>query len=74
VQSNLTLNFASGESMNAQIEIINEAGKTMMSTQTQISEGVSTQNINTSALSSGVYYVRLITAEGESELKFVKGN
>jgi hypothetical protein len=74
VQSNLTLNFTSGESMNAHIEIINEEGKTMFSTQTQISEGASTQNINTASLTAGLYYIRLITAQGESELKFVKGN
>jgi hypothetical protein len=74
VQSNLTLNLTSGETVNAQIEIIDNSGKVLSSTQTQIGEGSSTQNINISSLSNGVYYVRLITAEGENELKFVKGN
>jgi hypothetical protein len=45
VQSSLTLNFnfSSGETMNTQIEIINNEGRIMLSEQMQLATGASTQ-------------------------------
>jgi hypothetical protein len=72
VQNNLNLSFSSGSATAVQVEIINNEGKKVASRQVQVAAGASTQTINTASLSSGTYYVRLISAEGETELKFVK--
>jgi hypothetical protein len=72
VKTNLTLNFSSDNATNAQIEIVNNEGEILLSKQISIAEGTSTQNINTASLVSGIYYIRCVTADGESETKFVK--
>jgi hypothetical protein len=72
VKDNLALNFSSDRTMDVQIEIINNEGKIMLSKQTSIAEGASAQNINVAALSGGTYYLRCVSGEGESEVRFVK--
>ncbi len=73
VLNNLNLNFSSDKAMTVQVEIINNEGKVITTQQMQVAAGASTQSINTAALSNGAYYLRLVSAEGEEELKFVKG-
>jgi Leucine-rich repeat (LRR) protein len=72
VQSSLNLNFTNDEAMSVQVEIINNEGKVITTQQIEVAAGASTQTINTASLSSGAYYVRCITANGETELKFMK--
>jgi hypothetical protein len=72
VQSNLNLNFSNAVAGNAQVEIVNAEGKIVLSKQIRLTEGTSTQTFNTSSLSNGTYYVRLITQDGETGLEFLK--
>jgi len=68
------LNFNSNKAINMQVSIIDNEGKTIMLKQIQVAEGISTQTLNTASLSNGVYYLRCISSEGETELKFVKAD
>jgi Leucine-rich repeat (LRR) protein len=72
VKGELTLNFSSAVATNAQIEIINEEGKIMLSKEVNIAEGASAQSINVAVLSGGTYYLKCVSSEGESEVRFVK--
>ncbi len=72
VLNNLSLNFESDKAGAMQVEIVSPEGKVITTQQIELAAGASTQSINTASLSNGEYYVRLITADGETELKFVK--
>jgi hypothetical protein len=72
VQANINLNFNSDVAKTAQVEIVNEEGKIMMQQQIQIAQGNSTQSINAATLSNGTYYLKCVTADGETGLQFVK--
>jgi hypothetical protein len=72
VQNNLSLNFNSDKATSIQVEIVNNEGKTVAAQQVEVAAGTSTQSINVASLSSGVYYVRFIGTEGETEERFVK--
>jgi hypothetical protein len=72
VQNNLSLNFNSDKAEAVQVEIISNEGKVIATQQIQLAAGASTQSINTASLSNGEYYVRLVTDDEETELKFVK--
>ena len=68
----LASTFNSDKAETVQVEIVSNEGKIIATKQMQLAAGASTQSINAASLSSGTYYVRCITADGESELKFVK--
>jgi hypothetical protein len=72
VKDNLALNFSSAVATNAQIEIINNEGKIMFTQKVSIGEGASAQSINVAVLSGGTYYLKCVSSEGESEVRFVK--
>ncbi len=72
VQNNLSLNFSSYKAEIVQVTIVDNEGKVVAKQQIEAAAGASTQVINVDGLSSGVYYVRLVTPDRESELKFVK--
>ena len=74
VQNKLNLNFTSEKAMTVQVEIVDNEGKVVATQQVQVATGASTQSINTVSLSNGSYYVRLVSTEGETELKFVNAN
>ena len=58
--------------MEAQIEIVNAGGKTVLFKKIQIVPGESKQTINTASLNAGNYFITFVTAEGQVALKFVK--
>ena len=61
--------------MEAQIEIVNAEGKTVLfKKNTNCSGRIKTNNqsINTASLNAGNYFIRFVTAEGQVALKFVK--
>ncbi len=72
VQNDLNLNFNCNKAMTVQVEIVSGEGKIISSQQIKVAAGVSTQSMNSASLSNGVYYVRCISANGETELRFVK--
>ena len=72
VKSNLTLDFNSEKKTDAKLEIVNAEGKPVLSKKIQIAQGASKQQINTSVLSSGNYFIKIISSEAQTELKFIK--
>ncbi len=74
VQANLNLNFNSDEMQRIQIKIVNAAGKIVSTRQYNVAAGTSTNSINISSLSKGVYYLECKSAKGETRVKFVKAN
>lgn len=69
---NVTINAAQNEI--AKMQVINMDGKIIISTSSNIAVGTTTNNINVSSLSSGTYFIKIETSEGQSTLKFVKEN
>ncbi len=72
VQNSLNLSFNSDKAMTVEVEVVDNEGKAVAVQQVAVAAGASMQSINTASLSNGEYYVRLVTADGESELTFVK--
>ncbi len=72
VQNNLSLNFNSANAMTVQVSVVDNGGKVVATQQMAVVAGISTQSINVGGMSSGTYYVRLVNADGETELRFVK--
>ncbi len=72
VKNKLNLNFNSDKAMMVEVVVVDNEGKMVGSQQVQIAAGVSIQSINVGALSSGVYYVRVVNSDGGTGLKFVK--
>ncbi|MBE7172646.1 MAG: T9SS type A sorting domain-containing protein [Williamsia sp.] len=72
VQNSLNLNFNSDKAKTVQVQIVNYEGKIMTTQQIEVAAGTSTKNINITSLSNGEYYVRLVSKEGYTKLKFVK--
>ncbi len=72
VENKLNLNFNSDKAETVQVEIVSNEGKVITTQQIELAAGTSTQSINVGPLSNGEYYIRLVSEEGESELKFVK--
>lgn len=72
VKNNIILNFSSERIMDLQMQIVNTEGKILLAKKIQITQGESKQTINAASFSSGNYFVKLISSEGEIALKFVK--
>jgi uncharacterized repeat protein (TIGR03803 family) len=72
VRDNLTLDFNSEKKIDAKLQIVNAEGKPVLSKKIQIEQGASKQQINTSALSSGNYFIKITSSDIQSELKFIK--
>lgn len=72
VHNKLNLYFNSDKAKTVQVQMVNSEGKVMATQQIQVVAGASTQNLNTASLSNGTYYIRLISIEGPTQLKFVK--
>jgi hypothetical protein len=72
VQNNLNLNFSSDKAETVQVEVLDNGGKVVATQEVRVAAGASTQGINVGGLSSGVYYVRVVRSEGETEERFVK--
>ena len=71
---NLNVIINSTQNETAQMQVINMDGKIIISTSSNIAVGTTTNNINVSSLSSGIYFIKIETSEGQSTLKFVKQN
>ncbi|HVA99525.1 MAG TPA: T9SS type A sorting domain-containing protein, partial [Bacteroidia bacterium] len=70
--TNLSLSFTmQGKASEASIDVIDITGKTLMETNTEISNG-KTLPIDISQLSPGVYFVKITTAKTSQTIKFVK--
>jgi hypothetical protein len=72
VENNLNLNFSSDKAETVQVDVVDNGGKVVATQQIEVAVGASTQGINVGGLSRGVYYVRVVGAEGETEERFVK--
>ncbi len=72
VQNNLNLSFSSDKAMEVQVEVVDNEGKVVATQEMGVAAGVSIQGMNVGGLSSGVYYVRVVGSEGETEERFVK--
>jgi uncharacterized repeat protein (TIGR01451 family) len=72
VHQNLTLSFNTEKAMDVQVEIVNAEGKKVYTKKMQLPYGASLQSINVAALKAGNYFVKCITADGQTGLKFVK--
>lgn len=72
VTRSLTLKANSEKPIKIQIEILNAEGKIMLSNQLQLMQGISLQTINVSHLSNGNYFIRCVSAEKTTVLKFIK--
>ncbi len=72
VKSNLILGFVSEKNTDMQMQIVNAAGKVVFSKKIQVTAGESKQTINASVFSAGNYFIKLISSEGETALKFIK--
>jgi Leucine-rich repeat (LRR) protein len=68
---NVQINAEQNET--AQMEVISADGRILLSSSAAIAAGASTQTINVAQLSSGSYFVKVSTVEGETTVKFVKG-
>lgn len=69
---NVIINAAQNETI--QMEVLNMDGKIIVSTSSNIAVGTTTKSINVSSLSGGTYFIKIETSEGQSTLKFLKGN
>ncbi len=72
VQNHLSLLFNSDKAQTVGMQIVNSEGKVMATQQIEVAAGVSTHNMNTASLSNGAYYIRLVSEEGQTRVKFVK--
>ncbi len=72
VQNKLNLSFNSDKAEEVQVVVVDNGGKVVAEQQVEIVAGASTQGINVSGLSSGEYYVRVVSSGGEMEQRFVK--
>lgn len=72
VHQNLTLNFNTEKAIDVQVEIVNAEGKKVYSKEMQLPYGASLQTINVAAFKAGNYFVKFVTADGQTGLKFVK--
>ena len=63
--SQIILALQSSEAQNAGLQVLNSTGQLLQKSTRHIDNGNSTLIINTTALSSGVYYIKLVTASGE---------
>jgi hypothetical protein len=72
VKNNLNLNISSDKAETVEVEVVDNEGKVVTKQEVEVAAGASTQGINVGSLSNGVYYVKLVTPDRESELKFVK--
>jgi hypothetical protein len=72
VQNSLNLNISSDKAETVQVEVLDNGGKVVATQEVEVAAGASTQGINVGGLSSGVYYVRVVGSEGETEERFVK--
>jgi uncharacterized repeat protein (TIGR01451 family) len=72
VKNNLVLDFISEKNLDMQLQIINAEGKILLYRKIEVVEGESKQTINASALSAGNYFIKLISSEGETALRFIK--
>ena len=69
---NLTLGFNTEKAMDVQIEIINATGKKVYSNKMKIAYGNSLQHINIATFTTGNYFIKCITSDGQMGLKFIK--
>jgi len=72
--STLALNFISNKQKNLKVSIIDNQGKTIMQRQVLVQEGFSTHTLNVASLSNGLYYLKCISGDGDTELKFLKAD
>jgi uncharacterized repeat protein (TIGR01451 family) len=72
VKNNLVLDFVSDKNTDMQMQILNAEGRIVFSGKITVAEGESKQTINASAFNAGSYFIKLISADGETALKFVK--
>ena len=71
VRNNLTVEFELDNATDMTISIVNALGQTVQHVATQNFVGQNTLNVNTSALSSGVYFVNAISENGVVTQRFV---
>ena len=72
VKNDLVLNFNSEKPVELQLQIINTEGKVVLYKKIKVVEGESKPKINVASFSGGNYFIKLISSEGETGLKFVK--
>jgi hypothetical protein len=72
VQNSLNLNISSDKAETVQVEVLDNGGKVVATQEVEVAAGASTQGINVSGLSGGVYYVSVVGSEGQTEERFVK--
>jgi photosystem II stability/assembly factor-like uncharacterized protein len=72
VKNNLVLDFVSDKNTDMQVQIVNAEGKVVYSGKMWLAAGESKQTIDATAFSAGNYFIKLISTDGETALKFVK--
>jgi uncharacterized repeat protein (TIGR01451 family) len=72
VKNDLVLDFISEKNLDMQLQIVNAEGRMIFSGKITVAAGESKQTINASTFSTGSYFIKLISSEGETALRFIK--